>query len=636
MSLAQYNINDIICEDIYSITYKAKNKIDNSNVILKKIKNGSINHRVQKIVENEIEKIKKISHIHIPPITDYFHNEINTYIVFNDYGNNTLRDRLYHKNMTLDNILSLYNKLINIIDYIHQLNIVHYDLKPENIIWNSSDIQLINFGSTILSNGICPKNRVITYSYTGSAPEILKNVKILKYNEYLLDIWSFGVIMFESIFGIPILESPEKSLNIERQIINGIWNIDTMILECLEKNSRSLNLWTSIPLKIKNVIIKCLSLVPEERPSMNDLINDIGVQTLTNTESSIHPIITEQVKFNKIKRNNYASIEREEYIKLERDKYLKIEQEYQEELKRIDKNKKDLIEEKKLLEIKQHQILKQKQEQSDEEMCLNIQKKENDIFGKIIQKQSSELEIKSREVEENIQKQKLTENIFPSEWTDVGSFNTYDPTTPGFALIDLDTSSSEYAKIFNIMNSNLYKNNYYNRINEFNKNIIKIERVQNPMAWLPYYYRIRMLSDRSGIKTNDIFQNANEHYMKHGTSETDPETIAAGQYGIDSRYSKQGFYGIAGYTAEDSLYSHGFRYNKNNNLAQMFIVRVAAGKIFEADNIFTNNSKEKYKACRHPPTGHDSIRGFVTPNNKAIMTYQPDSIYPEYLITYEK
>ena len=160
MSLSQYNISDIICEDIYSISYTAR--IDNSNVILKKIKKGSINHRVKKIVENEIEKLKKISHSYIPPIINYFHNDTDTYIVFNDYGDNTLRRLMYRKNITLFNILSLYNKLINIIDYIHKSNIVHYDLKPENIIWNNSDIKLINFGSTILSNGVCPKNRVIT------------------------------------------------------------------------------------------------------------------------------------------------------------------------------------------------------------------------------------------------------------------------------------------------------------------------------------------------------------------------------------------------------------------------------------------------------------------------------------------
>jgi len=78
------------------------------------------------------------------------------------------------------------------------------------------------------------------------------------------------------------------------------------------------------------------------------------------------------------------------------------------------------------------------------------------------------------------------------------------------------------------------------------------------MAWVSYYYRILMLLERSEIKTNNIFHNANEHIMKHGTCEQNPETIADSQYGIDSRYSKDGFYGFSCYTAEDSIYSHSF------------------------------------------------------------------------------
>ena len=634
MSLSQYIIGDIINDDIYSTTYKAKNEIDNSNIVLKKIKNGSISHRVQKIVESEIEKLKKLSHINIPQITGYFHNEVDTYIVFNDYTNYTLRHHI-HK-MTCGNIISLFIQLVNIIDYIHELNIVYYNLKPENIILDEN-VKLINFGSTILCNGVCPKNRVIEYAYTGSAPEILKNIKILKQNEYLLDIWSFGVIMFETIFGIIILESSEKS------IIDGSWNIDTMIIECLEKIPRSRNLWTSIPEKIKNIIIRCLSLIPEERPSINvfinDIINDSTIQSLVNNNFTCNSIVSE--------KDIYASIEREEHIKMERDKNLKIEMEYQEELKKIEKLKKNIENENRLLEIKKQEFLKQKQEQSDQEICLNILKHDNEINTKKIKKQSAELEMKSREMdeiiqkksselEEIIQKHKITRNIFPPEWTDVHYFNTFDHSKPGFVLIDIAPSSMEYSKIFDIMNSNPYKRSNFSRTkNEFNKNIVKIERVQNPMAWVSYYYTILMLSGRSGLNNDDIFNNANEYIMKHGTRDTDPLKIAESQYGIDSRYSEAGFYGFAAYVAEDALYSDGYRYNKSHNLAQMFIVRVAAGKIFDAENIFKNN-KEKYRNTIHPPTGYDSVRGYVTPNNKAIMTYKPDSVYPEYLITYEK
>ena len=221
---------------------------------------------------------------------------------------------------------------------------------------------------------------------------------------------------------------------------------------------------------------------------------------------------------------------------------------------------------------------------------------------------------------------------FPPNWTNIPT--TYDYTTVGCILVDLDPYKDSLE--FNNISYKFNKNIYNDSIKMFNKNIVKIQRVQNPMAWVSYYHKILILSERSEIKTNNIFQNANEHIMKHGPSTTDPQIIASSPCGLDCRYSEKGLYGVAAYTAEDASYSHGYRYNKTYNLAQMFIVRVAAGKIFEADNIFTNNNKEKYRNTVHPPSGYDSIRGYITVDNKALMIYQPESTYPEYLITYEK
>ena len=56
------------------------------------------------------------------------------------------------------------------------------------------------------------------------------------------------------------------------------------------------------------------------------------------------------------------------------------------------------------MEIKKQEFLKQKQEQRDQEMCLNILKHDNEINTKKIKKQSAELEMKSREIDEIIQK----------------------------------------------------------------------------------------------------------------------------------------------------------------------------------------------------------------------------------------
>jgi hypothetical protein len=122
--------------------------------------------------------------------------------------------------------------------------------------------------------------------------------------------------------------------------------------------------------------------------------------------------------------------------------------------------------------------------------------------------------------------------------------------------------------------------------------------------------------------------------MFHGTRETNPEIVYSGEQGLDCRHSGSGYFGIAAYSAEDALYSDSYRYNdpSSNGLAQMFLVRVAAGNICEVDK-----REDSHRLIVKPPAGFDSVRGCVRePNFMAIMVYQPDSAYPAYLLTYEK
>jgi hypothetical protein len=122
-----------------------------------------------------------------------------------------------------------------------------------------------------------------------------------------------------------------------------------------------------------------------------------------------------------------------------------------------------------------------------------------------------------------------------------------------------------------------------------------------------------------------LFSEANERWMKHGTKVTNPQTIVESAHGVDFTCSKGGMFGNASYTAEDAGYSHTYRFHIGYSEAQMFLVRVAAGKVHKS---------EPDSSLTQPPNNHDSIEGIVSGDKKAIMVYRLDSIYPAYLLTY--
>ena len=218
---------------------------------------------------------------------------------------------------------------------------------------------------------------------------------------------------------------------------------------------------------------------------------------------------------------------------------------------------------------------------------------------------------------------------WPTEWTGDGHLRDMDASNPNTVLVRLSKGSEEWQFVEN----EWFKTGDASRA--FSGTLLTVDRVQNKKAFEAYYSRVRLLASRNKStfpKGTSIFVKANEHWMKHGTRATKPEVIYNGEQGLDYRYSGQGLFGIAAYTAEDAVYSHDYRHNVGDGTYQMFLVRVAAGNIEEIPN-----RTDAHMQYRVPSPGFDSVRGCVRdPNFKAIMVYQPDSAYPAYLLTYSQ
>ena len=281
--MSQYTFTTKIGEGGFSIVFNAIDNTTNSPVIIKKIINGASGHRVYKIAENEIKKLQALNHPQIPKILNYFQLDTFMCVVFENHGTTTLRNKMdfyYNKDMykisalrSVNDIITLFTQLIDILAYIHSINIVHNDLKPENIIWGDDNkIYLIDFGSSAFSNITGSTKRSRTVGFSGSCPEVIKNIKINKENECYVDTWSFGVLFLDVIIGMVILDGTDESESIEEMLINDTWNFNIMLATYFSKNPDLIELWDYVPSDLKIIIRQCLSLNPMNRPKMQDLL----------------------------------------------------------------------------------------------------------------------------------------------------------------------------------------------------------------------------------------------------------------------------------------------------------------------------------------------------------------------------
>ena len=116
-------------------------------------------------------------------------------------GMTSLQSYLKSKpNRKLDEIevKRLYKALVEGINYCHGKNIVHRDIKMENIlIDDNKNVKIIDFGFSIISE---PDKKLNIFCGTPSymAPEIVSKIN---YKGTPADIWALGILLFALLTG---------------------------------------------------------------------------------------------------------------------------------------------------------------------------------------------------------------------------------------------------------------------------------------------------------------------------------------------------------------------------------------------------------------------------------------------------
>lgn len=178
---------------------------------LKKLKSN-------KIVNEEYEKTDSNKSYIVDFYGEFIEDNIQ-YILF-EYLDIDLYKYYLDNDLSFEDICKIGFQIINGIEFFHNLNIIHADLKPENIMISkkTKDIKIIDFGSAI--EDLYPKkSEVYIQSRYYRAPEVLYGVNYGKE----IDIWSFACIIYELFFKDPLF--PGKNTKDMIFIISGYIDI---------------------------------------------------------------------------------------------------------------------------------------------------------------------------------------------------------------------------------------------------------------------------------------------------------------------------------------------------------------------------------------------------------------------------
>lgn len=122
-------------------------------------------------------------------------------------------------------VKTIAEQLLRAIEALHKMNIVHCDLKPENIMLSdvvNIKIKLIDFGNTVANYN---QSNFYVQSRYYRAPEVILG---LPYNSSV-DMWSFGCIIYELFIGHPLFPGINNADQIER--INTLFGIPEFMIQ---------------------------------------------------------------------------------------------------------------------------------------------------------------------------------------------------------------------------------------------------------------------------------------------------------------------------------------------------------------------------------------------------------------------
>ena len=178
----------------------------NSYIIIKKFKSNVI-----KILDNNEMFVIKLTNNNEKMFLDLLnHDNILNYTKFKKYNESIILFFQFiesNKNPVIN--IPFIKSLLQTLEYIHFKNIIHCDIKPENIIINENNVPIIiDFGISQFSNDV-PLKRVGTLDYI--SPEIVELESTGGCYSSKVDIWSFGVTIYELLFNkLPFFHENEE------------------------------------------------------------------------------------------------------------------------------------------------------------------------------------------------------------------------------------------------------------------------------------------------------------------------------------------------------------------------------------------------------------------------------------------
>ncbi|XP_026881130.2 serine/threonine-protein kinase 33 isoform X2 [Electrophorus electricus] len=247
---------------------------------IKKVNKEKAGRSAVKLLEREVKILKRVNHAHIIQLEEVFETPQRMYLVIELCEGGELKRLLQNnKRFSEEETRLIIRNLAEATVYLHKQDIVHRDLKLENILVKNYrqgenegmvNIKVTDFGLSVQKGGVGSENMLQATCGTPiyMAPEVIDG------HEYSqqCDVWSIGVIMYMLLCGEPpFMSSSEDHL-----------------FEMIKKGELNFSgpTWSSVSDAAKRVLRCLLKVDPAHRITASELLDIPWLRGDTSTNTS--------------------------------------------------------------------------------------------------------------------------------------------------------------------------------------------------------------------------------------------------------------------------------------------------------------------------------------------------------------
>ena len=241
--ISGYEIQNRLGGGAFGDVYKARKQSIGKSFAIKFLKLEDDAQR--EVVERELSHVghfAAIDHPNLVTIEDMGTVMGVPYLIMGYAGEETLSRRLAGGPLGEDEALMIFTQVCRGVLALHDRRLVHFDLKPSNIFLKGEVARVGDYGlSKLLTDGR------MTLSFGRGTPHYMAPEVLRSRANHRADIYSLGVILFESLVGRPPYTSTEGG---------------TLVLR---EDDAPPEFPTGFPERVRAVVVRCVRMDPDDR-----------------------------------------------------------------------------------------------------------------------------------------------------------------------------------------------------------------------------------------------------------------------------------------------------------------------------------------------------------------------------------